>query len=66
MVVDGRVDLITKHNNVIDKQDALKYAIEITKEAMRGGSGTPAPHLLETTFKKILELLPEANGPITD
>lgn len=57
---------MVKHRNMINKQDALRFAVEITKEAMRGGNGSAPAHILETSFKKIIELLPQANGPITD
>lgn len=50
---------------MISKSEALKLAVEIAKESGRGGHGQPQ-YVLEESFKKILELLPEANAPITD
>ncbi len=43
----------------MDKEDALKHAIEVAKEAARGGHTTPS-YVLELTFRKIVELMPDA------
>jgi hypothetical protein len=51
---------------MINKQDALKFAIEITKESARAGSGISPELMIERVFNKLVELLPSANAPITD
>lgn len=47
---------------ISNKMDALEAAIEITKEAARGGVSSPLSSVLDTVYKKILELYPDAQN----
>ncbi len=43
------------------KEWALDQAIEITKECVRGGSGSPPDYLLSNAYRSILGIIVEIN-----
>ncbi len=53
--------------SMVDKQDCLLAAVEITKEYARGSNGTVAysyiPELLEATYIKLVSLMETSKQP---